>query len=85
MNEEVRKLLIEEFGFNTGMRLAGVVMPNITKDFEKKLKSSLVGAAVKEEYRFEDMNGAITLHGTKKADGTLVVTAVEVNSRKISL
>lgn len=80
---DVNQLFIKEYGFNDGLRMAGIVYKNIEKDFISTLKDMPVGATAKEEYRFDDRAGAITLWGEKSQDGSCRVTRLSFDGKTI--
>lgn len=85
MNEEIKNLLIKEYGFNTGFRIASLVLPNIIADFKKKLMNSLVGSSCSEEYRFDDMEGSIILKGTRISENECAVTGATIAGIEVPL
>lgn len=85
MNEEIKNLLIKEYGFNTGFRIASLVLPNIIADFKKKLMNSLVGSSCSEEYRFDDMDGGIILKGTRISENECAVTSATIAGIEVQL
>jgi len=79
MEAKYTELLIKEYGFNVGMRIATFVMPNIIKDFQNTvIDKAFVGLTVSEEYKFDDIDGLILISGIKHSDGKCEVTNIKV-------
>lgn len=78
MREELREQIIKVYGFNDGLRIFGMVLPNIEKDFLEELSRSMVGLEKKEEYCFDDREGSITLVGVKEASGKCVIREIVI-------
>ena len=82
--KKINELLIEEFGLNDGMRMAGTVLPNILSDFRKtKILKTLQGLNVSEEYRFDDRKGSIFLTGYRDSKNIPHITEIKINERSV--
>ena len=56
--------LIEAYGFQEGLSVAGVCAEPILNDFEHMLAKALPGQTVSEEYKTEDRRAEIRISGT---------------------
>ncbi len=69
--------LIEAYGFNEGLRVAGVVSDPILRDFYGVIRRTSGGSPVTEEYRTEDRRARIELTGVCR-DGRAEITEVRL-------
>lgn len=62
-NMAIHGKLIGAFGYQKGLRIAGVIAPSILKDFSETVRKRKDGSSVTEEYRTDDRAVTIVLTG----------------------
>lgn len=82
ISKEVQELILKEFGMKDGVRIIGVVLPNIEADFRKMIEASLPESLVSEEYKFDDRAGGMTLCGKKRMDGSIEIQTLQIGSKQ---